>query len=171
MNWKNLLKSLGEALLILTIANLPVLLTIGSITIESPGDGFKFAAVAQAFRQVYSITDLFGYLAGLLASTLVFYWMNHWTFRVNTGRAIFFTVAPLFVLIFATPIFQASASGKIENPNAAAMYAYSLLGISVLLWVAALYHQRQIGTHKFDIPGSQESKGIQGKLFDPRGKA
>lgn len=171
MNWINLLKSLGEAILILLIANLPVLLTIGSVTIENPGDGFKFAAVMQAFRQVYSITDLFGYLAGLLASTLVFYWMNHWTFRVYTGRAVFFTAAPLIVLILATPLFQASTSGKIENPTAAATYAYLLLGTSVLLWVAALYNQRQIGSHEYDFGGSQESSGIQANLSDPRGKA
>lgn len=160
--------SIWEAILVLALANSPVILTMIFKTLGDPQGGFSLQAFWIAFSDTYSYRDLFGYLSGLLASTTVFYWMNKWAVQANTTVSQLLSFAPLIVLMLATPLFYLSMTTGIKNLEAAQVLAYVLLALALGVWVASIAHQKVLESHRFSLDGGDESKNISESLVDPR---
>jgi len=114
---KNILTSLLEAAIVLTVTQLPLLLGLISHVMSTDGETFSFDTAVQVFGRTFSPGDVLSYVAGILGSSMAFFVVKLGVFKRKPSMVLPLIVAPILILFFAAPVYIQDIDGQVGNAD------------------------------------------------------
>lgn len=138
--WRNLGAALWEAMITLAITQVPIFL---ALVIYALGE--KSATLGSALNTMLSTLspgDVLGYSTGILASSTAYALIKIGSFRTRPALMITLILFPMIVIMAAMPIYIQDMNDQIKNLDFARSYASTIILLSAILWIYALYQSR-----------------------------
>ncbi|MCB1397521.1 MAG: hypothetical protein H6898_16810 [Rhodobacter sp.] len=131
----------------LLITQVPLALGMVYYLLNNQDAGVSLETAKTVFAQSFTVGDVLGYVAGILGSSTAYAIMKIQAFSVRPFLTLLLISAPFVVLLFASPMYIQDVDGGVQNGDFGRTYATVIIGISIALWIHALYQSRAF----FDI--------------------
>lgn len=139
-----------EAVLILFFIHVPLLLIIvwGMFTASMETSFLQHAT--NTISMQYTPNSAMTFISGILASSTVFFIINLKFIRIYPIKILFLIIAPIFIILFSSPLLFQDFSAGLANKEFASSYSLYLIAFALALWFVSLYQQRAIDRTSMD---------------------